>query len=87
MADIARVLDKINATLGSANALLSPAGAVMGLIAGIQALIARRKAAGEDTRELEDLLVEFDAALTRLEDANARYWLLPAQEENTTSLG
>lgn len=81
MEQFLKFLQQFNTSAGIVGGLMTPTGAIGALIATIQR-IRERRAAGEITPEqaaeqYEAAVAAFDAAVGKLVEANAEYWLIP----------
>lgn len=72
-----KILQQINSANSLASSLLTPTGAISMLVNGIIAIRNARKARGEDTRDLDQLLDDLDAEIVKLKASNSAYFELP----------
>lgn len=79
MADVSQILGGLNGALNEVNKLFTPTGAITLAISGIRAVIDRRKARGEDVKDLEVELEALETALAAADESIRQYWLIPAK--------
>ena len=77
MDEVLKFLQQFNAGAGIVTGMMSPSGAVGLLLQGIKAIRDRRKAAGENVEDLDQLIDNFEASLAKLVQANAAYYNIP----------